>query len=30
MGRRHRILALAFAALTIGIWAAVRLHLIGR
>jgi hypothetical protein len=28
MGRRHRLLALAFAAVTIGLWAAIRLHLI--
>jgi hypothetical protein len=28
MGRRHRIAALAIAALTIGLWAAIRLHLV--
>jgi hypothetical protein len=30
MGRRHRIVALGIAVVTIGLWAAIRLHLVGR
>jgi hypothetical protein len=30
MGRRHRVVATAIAVVTIGLWAAIRLHLFGR